>query len=204
MAKNKNRNRGQEDRPPQKTASWAEESNSRPQQPVAPTQQGVRTASAPQHSVQGQTAPPAEAPAAQAHDTQPTLLNLDHLAFTVANEIASAMEPENARAIRDKLETVVRKALGVVQEEGPTAAMLYLFTRSTEETPAARAVRDKLLNIVPKLFRLQGPQTTGAQDALNYLKKHVSGDLTRLLLVKQVWEQTLIYARYAAKARQAS
>ena len=41
-----------------------------------------------------------------------------------------------------------------------------------------------------------------AAEALRFVTEHISGDLDTLLLVKRVWEQTLIYTRYGAKARE--
>jgi len=41
------------------------------------------------------------------------------------------------------------------------------------------------------------------KDVLKFVTDQICGDLNRLLLVKQLWEQTLIYARYGAKARDA-
>ena len=42
-----------------------------------------------------------------------------------------------------------------------------------------------------------------ASTALQFLTDHICNDLDRLLMVKQLWEQTLIYGRYGAKAREA-
>jgi len=77
------------------------------------------------------------------------------------------------------VENLATKALGVLQENGVYAAFLYLYSRSENEQHIAKP----------------------AEQVLKFLTDAICNDLDRLLLVKQLWEQTLIYARYGAKAR---
>ncbi len=105
------------------------------------------------------------------------------------------------------VENLVTKALGVLQENGVYAVLLYLYSRSESEQHIAKPIRDQLL----ELTRLLKPSSsTGskekavdikAEEVLKFLTDAVCNDLDSLLLVKQLWEQTLIYARYGAKAR---
>jgi hypothetical protein len=110
----------------------------------------------------------------------------------VVNSITDGKKPT-------EVENVVTKALGVVQENGIYAGLLYLYSRGPTETPVAKQARDRLLALVGELG---AGQVAGrdAQTALKFLTDNVCGNLDTLLLVKQVWEQTLIYARYGAKA----
>ena len=126
-------------------------------------------------------------------------MNFDHLAAVTAQNIVAGFSAPNAPG-RDKVETVIRKALGVVQENGPTAAILFLYTRSKEEEPASKSLRTQLLGMTSRLFSITTGPADRAADALTFLANNVSDQLPRLLLVRQSWEQTLIYARFAAKA----
>ena len=126
-------------------------------------------------------------------------MNLDHLAAVTAQSIVAGFSAANSPG-RDKVETVIRKALGVVQESGPTAAILFLYTRSKEEEPASKSLRTQLLGMTTELFAISARPADRAGDALTFLATNVSDQLPRLLLVRQTWEQTLIYARFAAKA----
>jgi len=123
--------------------------------------------------------------------------NLDLLAARAAQTIIDGTKGQVATDV----ENLVTKALGVLQENGVYAALLYLYSRSNAtEKPIAERTREKLLDLTEKLT---SPRQTPkkAEDALKFLTDHVCNDLDRLLLVKQLWEQTLIYARYGAKAR---
>lgn len=105
------------------------------------------------------------------------------------------------------VENLATKALGVLQENGVYAAVLFLYSRSESEQHIAKRIRGQLLELT-RLLKLSPP--TGAKEkpvdataeqALKFLTDEICADLDRLLLVKQLWEQTLIYTRYGAKAR---
>ena len=106
------------------------------------------------------------------------------------------------------VENLATKALGVLQENGVYAVLLYLYSRSEKrEQPLAKSIRIQLLELT-RLLKLSPPTGTKespidakAEQALKFLTDDICNDLDSLLLVKQLWEQTLIYARYGAKAR---
>lgn len=106
------------------------------------------------------------------------------------------------------VENLATKALGVLQENGVYGALLYLYSRSESEQHLAKPIRVQLLELT-RLLKLSPPPTgtkekpvdVKAEQALKFLTDDICDDLDRLLLVKQLWEQTLIYARYGAKAR---
>jgi hypothetical protein len=100
---------------------------------------------------------------------------------------------------KDVLENVATKTLGVMQENGIYAAVLYTFTRAEKQRLAAAAIRRGLLGILPRL-EITPPAREDAATVLSALTDSVCQDLDRMLLVKQVWEQTLIYTRFGAKA----
>jgi hypothetical protein len=105
---------------------------------------------------------------------------------------------------KDVLENVATKTLGVLQESGVYAAVLYTFTRAEKQKPAAAAIRKGLLDMLQKLgITLEaGPNAATILPTfiLPALTESICKDLDRMLLVKQVWEQALIYTRFGAKA----
>ena len=105
------------------------------------------------------------------------------------------------------VENLATKALGVLQENGVYAVLLYLYSRSESEQHLAKPIRIQLLELT-RLLKLSSLTDTEerlvdakAEQALKFLTDDICADLDCLLLVKQLWEQTLIYARYGAKAR---
>lgn len=136
--------------------------------------------------------------------------NLDLLAAQTAQKIIADTTDGQKAA---KVDNLITKALGVLQENGVYAVLLYLYSRSADEQPVARQIRLRLLHLTSELA-LRPPtdrqvgdkvvvENAQASAALQFLTDHICGNLDRLLLVKQLWEQTLIYARYGAKAREA-
>lgn len=79
------------------------------------------------------------------------------------------------------------------------AAVLYTFTRADKQKPAAAAIRKGLLGMLQKLD-ITPPVGADAASILPALTESICKDLDRMLLVKQVWEQALIYTRFGAKA----
>jgi len=114
-------------------------------------------------------------------------------------------------------ENLITKALGVLQENGPYACVLFLYARSSTDAPIAKEVRYELLRMTFDLG-LSLPPGTNQQEldnlkallkkdegrdwknGLRYVSTGICSDLDSLLLVRQLWEQTLIYARYGAKS----
>lgn len=137
-------------------------------------------------------------------------INLDRLAAQHAQEIIRrTVEAETDAAKRKKkpgeVDNTVTKSLGVLQEDGVYACFLYLKAKEKEN---GNFVVEELLNVLaglgfgwdpPKDSR--GKVDTSAEAVLQHISDKVTADLTRLLLAKETLEQTLIYARYGAKAR---
>jgi hypothetical protein len=117
----------------------------------------------------------------------------------------------------DRLDSFITKTLGVLQEQGVYACMLFLYSRSDTERPKALIVRENLRLILKMLkddygifwidkdginidipASAQGDNTS--ESVLGFYVKAVATDLDTLLLVRDLYEQTLIYARYGAKA----
>ncbi len=137
--------------------------------------------------------------------------NLDQLAAEAAQEIIRGAKEvrytvkENGRDVSKKIEAsevdgLITKALGIVQENGVYASLLYLYSRSRAvDNAVAEKTRVKLLKLIDQILELQ-LKSYAADKALEFLTEKICDDLDKLLLVKQLWEQTLIYTRYSAKA----
>jgi len=138
-------------------------------------------------------------------------LNLDQLAAQHAQEIIKNAAPSTGKKGKDEAKAadiLITKTLGVLQENGVYACMLFLLSRTREEDKnVARAVRSELLGELRKLnselrFGWQVP-ANGSEPVtvLKFYSDTIADNLDELLLVKELYEQTLIYARYGAKAR---
>ena len=135
-----------------------------------------------------------------------TRLNLDQKAAQYAQKIVQAglEAKKDAKAV----ENLMTKTLGVLQEQGVYAMILFLFSRSSDEERIAERIRPSLYGLLSelpaffqneKLKELQNGKVKSAL-ALEFYSNHVCESLDTLLLVRDLYEQTLIYARYGAKA----
>jgi len=120
-----------------------------------------------------------------------TQLNLDQLAARYAQKIVADGQ--------DGLENLITKTLGVLQEQGAYACLLFLFSRTGNEKKLAEKTRPHLYNLFKELPVFADTEITD-QNALPFFFDTVCNDLDTLLLVKELYERTLIYARYGAKA----
>lgn len=140
-----------------------------------------------------------------------TQLNLDQKAAHYAQRIVDKGKVvPNVKKPIDTLERLVTKTLGVLQEQGVYAAILFLYSRTSDEAKIAPAIRgslfrllqDKEANYAMPIFQDKNVPVddADAQIALAFYSREVCEHLDTLLLVKELYEQTLIYARYGAKA----
>ena len=151
--------------------------------------------------------------------------SLDYLAMTAAQKITDVLgeKVKKGQVEARDLETLVTKALGVLQSQGVYAMALFLFSRSGKDTKAEKMKSEEraAVQILSWLWPLRQPfqvianwqngraelTTDKAWDQVNNHKRDMlqafadlSQNLDTLLLVRDLYEQTLIYARYGAKA----
>jgi len=121
-------------------------------------------------------------------------MNLDlEAAKTSQKIIGSTMSNKSS-----EVENLITKTLGVLQENGVYACMLYLDSRTSKaEKEISQIVRKKLIDMTKEVVK-----ESNSEDSYTYLQEKICSDLDILLLTKQIWEQTLTYARYGAKARE--
>jgi len=150
-------------------------------------------------------------------NTRPTL---DYLAATAAQKIVEVIgeEVKNGREVDAReVENLVTKALGVLQSQGVNALALFLYSRSGQKTQAhemkaeervatqilacLRSLRDSLEKVDGLCSNFKQPvKTNNEKERVLQKFADLSEDLDTLLLVRDLYEQTLIYARYHAKA----
>lgn len=118
-------------------------------------------------------------------------LNLDQLAAQYAQKIVTDGKAE--------IENLITKTLGVLQEQGVYACLLFLFSRTSNEKSLAAKTRPHLYALLKELPAFTASEINDS-NALKFYANAVCDDLDTLLLVKELYEQTLIYARYGAKA----
>jgi len=136
-------------------------------------------------------------------------MNLDREAAKAAQEIIAETNREivptkegRRRTTKSEVENLVTKALGVLQENGVYACMLFLYSRTSASDKAVCEVTRKELIKMTKLLGKEVTNDDNAEKVLKYFTDNICNDLDDLLFMKQLWEQTLTYARYSAKARE--
>ena len=129
------------------------------------------------------------------------LINLDKLAATASQKMV-ALSPE-----AEKLERLATKTLGVLQGQGVYACMVFLLSRGSEEQTSAKVIRGQLFALLKELPAFSQnadvpSADSDASQALGFFSRELldEAQLDSLLLVRDLYEQTLIYARYHAKS----
>ena len=101
------------------------------------------------------------------------------------------------------VDNLVTKTLGVLQENGVFACFLFLYSRSQDkDKKIAKVVSKELLTLSAEdlPFNWELPEDNH-RDNLAYVSDSICTELDPLLMTKNVFVQTLIYARYGAKAQ---
>ncbi len=122
--------------------------------------------------------------------------NLDLHAAETAQKIINEIVAKKTVKAQDA-ENLITKALGVLQENGVYACALFLY--ASKGGSVADSVCNGLLQMTAQLGLSPVAQWQW-QEGLRFVSEKICSDLDRMLLVRQLWEQTLIYARYGAKA----
>jgi CRISPR/Cas system CMR-associated protein Cmr5 small subunit len=122
--------------------------------------------------------------------------NLDRLCaeygYKFAEEIKKALNSDAKKA-----EALVTKALGVLQEQGLYAFVLFCKSRGSTEKEGAEKMKEITTELLKDKLGL-----ISNDDLLEEIRKEngLASRLDDLLLAIQVLEKSLIYARYHAKA----
>lgn len=118
-------------------------------------------------------------------------LNLDQLAAQYAQKIVKDGGAD--------IENLITKTLGILQEQGVYACIVFLLANKDDKI--LPQLYD-LLKVLPAFKTNANVPTKSAkpEKSLEFYSDDVCHDLDTLLQVKELYEQTLIYARYGAKA----
>ncbi len=95
-----------------------------------------------------------------------------------------------------KDETLITKALGVLQEDGVYAFFLYLVSLKKD---VAGHISQKAFDLL-RDDAILGNELRGQTEPMKAVLEKLADDLGRLVFVKGLLERTLVYARYHAKA----
>ena len=121
------------------------------------------------------------------------MLSLDYKCMEYAQKIVKEVKDSN-------LENNLRKALGVLQEDGVYAMFLWIEYK-------AKGIRDHLIDLLNqeeiKKYLLKESNNSFPKDFEKFCEslKEVSKDLDKLLFLKKLLERTLTYALYHAKVK---
>jgi hypothetical protein len=125
-------------------------------------------------------------------------LNLDYVASQCAQEIVDSAD-KHAKT----LDILATKTLGVLQEQGVYAMVLFLLSRSkAEEIAISKIMRSSLYKVLEKVpdFNKDIPgMDQNSNETLKFYSE-ITENLERLLLVRALYEKILIYTRFGAKA----
>lgn len=124
--------------------------------------------------------------------------NSQILISDTSKDIVETEKNNKRKPTKNEVENLITKTLGVLQENGVYGCILYLDSRTNK---AEKAISSQ---IITRLIQITKDNIiSGNNDNIyDYLENDICSDLDRLILTKQLWEQTLTYARYGAKARE--
>jgi len=119
--------------------------------------------------------------------------NLDFLCMQAAQAMAGV---EGKKAAKENLAT---KVLGVLLENGPYGAILYLEVQKNDQRIAC-AFRDELIALARSAGVESTLESVGDFEQITKWLQAIANSLDTYLFVKRLWQQALTYARYHAKA----
>lgn len=134
--------------------------------------------------------------------------NLDYLCIRTAQEMVGFDGP------RDEMFTPANSSLAVLVEHGPYAMVLFLYKQAGDATTSGKKnkkqVAGRYIKALLKLLqneplkdiftvedKIPAPGS-GLKEVSQWLKV-LAQDLDKYLLLKKVWQRTLVYARYHAQ-----
>ncbi len=129
------------------------------------------------------------------------MTHVDLEAAKTAQEILTRIERSEKAA--KSAEDLITQTLEVVQEDGPYAGTLFLCSKLSDKDPTPSLVRDNLLELAKTIGVRNLVLGGDVEKVLDTVIKQICSDLHTMLLVKQTWEQALIYARHSAKSLKA-
>jgi len=126
------------------------------------------------------------------------MLNLDYECMKYAQNIMNSIDKSDDKKGKE-LENNLKKALGVLQEDGVYAMFLWLEGKDGGKN--IREILIRLLNESEIRKHLLDNSSNFPENFSKFCEKlgEVAQDIDKLLFVKKLLERTLIYALYHAK-----
>jgi hypothetical protein len=124
------------------------------------------------------------------------MINLDYICAKIGQKL---LEETAGKDIKTK-ERNIRKALGILQEDGVYAMFLWL----EKEDSKIRKKLNNLLNENEITSKLLSDSKSFPDDFKGFCEKlqEVAKDIDKLLFLKKILERTLTYALYHAKIKE--
>ncbi len=124
------------------------------------------------------------------------MINLDYICAKIGQNL---VEETAEKDIKTK-ERILRKALGVLQEDGVYAMFLWLENEDSE----IREKLNSLLNENEIKSKLLSNSESFPDDFKGFCEQlqEVAKDIDKLLFLKKILERTLTYALYHAKIKE--
>jgi hypothetical protein len=131
--------------------------------------------------------------------TMDELINVDYLASQCAQGIVKKTDEKNMKALGN----LATKTLGVLQEQGVYAMVLFLSSRTKEEKRISKDMYMSLCGVLEKIPHFRSPVTCEEEPSKNLgYYSEITEDLDSLLLIHSLYEKVLIYTKYGAKSAQ--
>ncbi len=150
------------------------------------------------------------------------VLNLDNVSAEFSQKILELKGEKVKRGTvtPNNIEKICTSSLGVIQEQGLYAGFLFLLSKSGKDNRKEQLSTEEFLTCgiafyLIKLLNREELREIGCSfnqnlrnpaeineyksEILKYINDVVTADLKKLLLIKSLFEQILVYTRYGAK-----
>ena len=119
--------------------------------------------------------------------------NLDYLCAKYGQEIPTTIDKNQKKK---DIENLIRNSLGVLQEEGLFAFVVFLQSKEEKkESPIVKVILDKCKDLLKEIKILDDDERDIREIVLEITK-----DIDTMFLVKNIFEKCLIYSLYCTRA----
>lgn len=127
--------------------------------------------------------------------------NLDYIAAKSGHNILLSLDSMDKK----ELEKLINDILLVLHGDGVYACILYLYAREKKKNETAKKLTRELLDSAKESLGIDfedlDEKMKDPKDVLELINEKICNNTDSLFLVKDLWERTLVYARYGAKAK---
>ncbi len=127
--------------------------------------------------------------------------NLDYFAAKSGHNILVSLDTMDKK----ELEKLINDILLVLHGNGVYACILYLYAREKKKSETAEKLAKELLGSARESLEIDfedlDEKMKKPESVLSLVNEKICNNTDSLFLVKDLWERTLVYARYGAKAK---